>query len=397
MLAYDEALTWLLKSTAALEPIDAGLTEACGRVLAADLKARLSQPPFAASAMDGYAIRFADHAGPWRVIGESAAGARFRNVIKAGEAVRIFTGAVLPGGADTVVVQEDVQRDGNTLVLTGQGPLRTGAHVRREGGDFKAAETLITAGTVLRPAHIGLAAAAGHAALRVWRRPRVTLIATGNELVPPGIMPAKDQIVSSNSVMLRALFETAGAEVSDMDIIADNRAAITAAIAAARCDLLVTIGGASVGDHDLVQPALKAAGAEVDFWKVAIRPGKPLIAGSLGGTRVLGLPGNPVSAYVCALLFALPLLRRMAGVEPAVPALAKARLLAPLGANGDRRDHLRARLSEDGVMPFQAQDSAMLGVLAASNALIVRPHGAAAAEIGEWVPVLPLDSFTFTP
>lgn len=398
MLTYEEALERLVAATSPLEALDAGLGDAAGLVLAVDVEARLTQPPFPASAMDGYAVRWADMPGPWLVIGESAAGKRYQGTVSAGEAVRILTGAPVPGGADTVVVQEDVLRDGDTLRLGRDGPAHAGAHIRAAGKDFTAGALLIAAGTRLSPAHVGLAAAAGHAALRVWRRPRVALIATGNELVPPGIVPAEDQIVSSNGVMLRALFEAAGCDVQDFGILADDLSAIRDALrGAAEADLIVTIGGASVGDHDLVRAALRHAGAAVDFWKVAIKPGKPLIAGGLGAARVLGLPGNPVSAYVCALLFALPMLRRMGGSAVAMPAAIGAPLLAGLPANGNRRDHPRAALDARGVMPFGAQDSSMLGVLAAANALIVRPIGAPAAKAGDLVPVLSLDRMISAP
>lgn len=396
MLSYEEAVHRLVAAAALLPTESVGLGEAAGRVLAADVTARLTQPPFAASAMDGYAIRFANLAGPWRVIGESAAGSGFQGKVGRGEAVRIFTGAPVPEGSDTVMVQEDTARQGDRLTLTGEGPPHEGAHIRPAGKDFRAGDVLIAAGTCIGPRHIGLAAAGGHAVVEVRRRPRVALIATGNELVPPGIVPAAEQIVSSNGVMLAALFRDAGADVTDHGILPDDLDAITHAIRRADCDLLVTIGGASVGDHDYVQDALLAAGAEIDFWKVAIKPGKPLIAGSIGDARVLGLPGNPVSAYVCAVLFALPILRRMAGIA-AAPEMTEARLRAPLPANGNRRDHLRARLTAAGVEAFPTQDSSMLGVLAAANALIVRPPGAPAAEAGEMVPVLALDRIRLVP
>lgn len=396
MLSYEEALARLVAACEPVPPVDLPLAEAAGLTLAEDLAARLTQPPFPASAMDGYAMRWDDMPGPWRIIGESAAGRGFDGVVETGEAVRIFTGAPLPVGADTVILQEDVRRDGDTLTLAGDGPPKQGAHIRAAGKDFSAGEPLIAVGTRLSPQHLGLAAAAGHGALAV-RRPRVAILATGDELVPPGEMPQADQIVSSNGVMLAALFRASGADVRDLGIFPDDLGAIGAGLSAAGdADLIITIGGASVGDHDLVQAALKDAGAALDFWKVAIKPGKPLIAGSLGRARVLGLPGNPVSAFVCAVLFALPMLARMAGRKDADPATT-ARLLAPLPANGNRRDHLRARLTSEGVRAFDAQDSAMLGVLAGANALIVRPIDAPAADAGAEVPVLALDRILLTP
>jgi molybdopterin molybdotransferase len=306
--------------------------------------------------------------------------------------VRIFTGARLPDGADTVVVQEDVARDGDRVRLTGDGPSREGAHIRRAGLDFGAGETVLRAGDRLTPARIGLAAASGNAVLKVVRRPRVALLATGDELVPPGITPGDDQIVSSHGVMLAALLRNI-ADVRDLGLQPDDAGSISRAIAAAAdADLLLTIGGASVGERDLVQQALRDAGADIDFWKVAIKPGKPMIAGVLGDTRVLGLPGNPVSAFVCAVLFALPMLRKMAGFTDPHHRIVEARLLSDLPANGPRRDHIRARFDGVGVAPAPVQDSAMLSVLASSNALIVREAGAAAANPGDTVPLLLLDS-----
>lgn len=396
MLSYEDALARLLAACEPVPPLDLPLAEAAGLALAENLTARLTQPPFPSSAMDGYAVRWADMPGPWRVVGESAAGRGFAGEVGAGETARIFTGAPLPQGADTVIVQEEVRREDDLLTLTGEGPPRVGAHIRVAGKDFSAGERLISAGTRLSPQHLGLAAASGHGSLSI-RRPRVAIIATGDELVPPGAVPQTDQIVSSNGVMLAALLRAAGAEVRDLGIFPDDLDAIAKGLSAAgNADLIVTIGGASVGDHDLVQAALKDAGAALDFWKVAIKPGKPLIAGSLGRARVLGLPGNPVSAFVCAVLFALPMLARMAGSTNADP-VTTARLLAPLPANGNRRDHLRARLTADGVRAFDAQDSSMLGVLAGANALIIRPEGAPAVEAGTDVPVLALDRVFATP
>lgn len=396
MLSYEDALARLLAASAPVSPMDVPLAEAAGLTLAEDLAARLTQPPFSASAMDGYAVRWADMPGPWRVVGESAAGRGFSGKVDAGDAARIFTGAPLPEGADTVIVQEEVRCEGDLLTLTGEGPPHAGAHIRKAGKDFSTGERLIAAGTRLSPQHLGLASASGHGSLAV-RRPRVAIIATGDELVPPGETPQADQIVSSNGVMLAALFRAAGAEARDLGIFPDNLDAIGKGLkAASDADLVVTIGGASVGDHDLVQAALTDAGAALDFWKVAIKPGKPLIAGSLGRARVLGLPGNPVSAFVCAVLFALPMVTRMAGRTNTDPTIT-ARLLAPLPANGNRRDHLRARLTADGVHAFDAQDSSMLGVLAGANALIIRPVSAPAAAAGADVPVLSLDRIFATP
>jgi molybdopterin molybdotransferase len=396
LLPFEAALAQLL---AGAEPLPAQMVplDLCaGRVLAEPLVARLTQPPFAAAAMDGYAIRWADLQGRWRVVGESAAGHGWAGTVRAGEAVRIFTGAPLPAGADTLVVQEEVTLTGEMAQLAGEGPGAIGAHIRAAGQDFAAGDLLIAAGTRLSPAHLGLAAAAGHAALPVVRRPRVTLIATGDELVLPGVMPGPGQITSSNPAMLMPLLRWAGADVADPGLIPDRAEALAAAISASDADLILTIGGASVGTRDLVVPVLRSLGAELDFWKIALRPGKPLLAGRLGSRRVLGLPGNPVSAFVTALLFAVPLLARLAGREAALPML-RLPLATPLPANGVRRDHLRARRvhmpTGAGAEPFARQDSALLSVLAAADLLIIREAGAAAAPAGELVDCIALDMF----
>lgn len=406
MISLEEAQARLLDDAIALEAENVALLDACGRILASDVSALLTHPPFPASAMDGYAIRFADLHGPWQVIGESAAGAaNFANTVQPGEAVRIFTGAPVPEGADTILVQEEtslhptkggVGEQGSELVLTGEGPPHQGAHIRPAGLDFTAGDTLATAGTRVSPALAGLLAAGGHATAPVHRRPRVVLLATGNELVPPGAAPGPGQIVSSNGVMLSALFAGAGAAVEDRSIVRDDLDALTTAIrAASGADLLVTIGGASVGDYDLVAPALKAAGATIDFWKVALRPGKPVMTGTLGRCRVLGLPGNPVSAYVCALLFGLPLVRKLSGDAAPLPRETHAVATAALPGNGARRDFLRATVTDGQVTPAARQDSAMLGVLARSNALIVRPPHAPPIAAGEQVVIIPLDKESF--
>jgi molybdopterin molybdotransferase len=397
MLSLDEAQARLLAAIDPLPVETVRVEAALGRHLAADLAARRTQPPFAASAMDGYAIRFADLPGPWRLIGESSAGRRFDRRVGSGETVRIFTGAPLPDGADTVMVQEDVGRDGARVTLTHDGPPHPGAHVRPAGLDFAQDDALAAAGVQLTAPLLGLLAAGGHGELAVHRRPRVALLSTGDELVPAGTPPGPDQIVNANAPMLRALFAAAGADVVDLGIVGDDRAALAAALdRAAGVDLLVTVGGASVGDRDLVVPALEAQGATIDFWKVAIKPGKPMLTGRLGASRVIGLPGNPVSAFVCTQLFVLPTLRRMAGSPSPLLPVIRARTRVALPANGPRRDHLRARLSCDGgdwrVAPAPLQDSSTLRILAASNALLVRPEHADPVAADGFVPVMPLDS-----
>ncbi len=391
LLDVDMARARLLEGIMALPSETVGLALARGRVLAADVAATLTQPPFAASAMDGYAVRWGDIPGPWRVVGESAAGRGWAGKVGPGEAARIFTGAPVPAGADTVVVQEEIDRDGDVARLSGEGPPRLGAHIRKAGQDFAAGAVLGRLGEQLTPARIGLLAAGGHGAVPVVRRPLVTLVATGDELVPPGVVPGIDQIVSSNGVMLRALFENAGAVMEDPGIVPDQRAALAGVLERAGGDVIVTIGGASVGDHDLVVPVLRDLGAEIDFWKVAMRPGKPMIAGRLGGQRVIGLPGNPVSAFVCAMLFVVPLLARMGGRGDALPML-RLPLASGLPANGARRDHLRGRIVDGAAEAFGSQDSALLARLAAAEVLIVRMPGAAAAAAGEMVDCIALDS-----
>lgn len=393
LLDVDAALARLLEGAGPLPAETVPLGAAAGRVLAEAVTARLTQPPFDAAAMDGYAIRWADLPGPWRIVGEAAAGHGWGGTLGPGEAARIFTGAPLPAGADTIVVQEEVRRADDVATLAGEGPPHERAHVRARGQDFAAGDALIAAGERLTAPRLGLAAAAGHRALPVVGRPRVTLIATGDELVPPGETPGPGQIVSSNSVMLAALFAAAGATVHDPGIIRDDAAALAAALAAAEADLIVTIGGASVGDHDLVVPVLRDLGADIDFWKIAMRPGKPMLAGRLGAARVIGLPGNPVSAFVCATLFVLPLLHRLGGRLDG-QRRRRLPLATPLPGNGQRRDHLRGRLTADGsAAAFRRQDSALLGLLAAADLLIVRPPGAPAAAAGDMVECLMLDTF----
>lgn len=392
LLDIDTARDRLLAGAAPLPPETVGLAEARGRIIAEPIVARLTQPPFAASAMDGYAIRWSDLPGPWTVVGEAAAGRGWPHTLGPGEAVRIFTGAPLPVGADTIIVQEEIARTADTALLDGEGPAHQGAHIRRAGQDFTAGASIAAAGDRCTPALLGLLAAAGHGSVAVVRRPRVTLIATGDELVPAGVDPGPDQIVNANSIMLRALFEAAGATVEDPGIVPDTSAALASALTAATGDLIVTIGGASVGDHDLVVPVLRSLGAEIDFWKIAMRPGKPMLAGHLGARRVIGLPGNPVSAYVCGLLFAVPLSNRLGGRDDTLP-FRRLPLATPLAANGERRDHLRARLTPAGTVDaFAAQDSALLSRLAMAQILIVRPPNAPAAAPGETVDCILLDS-----
>ncbi|MCA1200077.1 molybdopterin molybdotransferase MoeA [Sphingomonas sp. R647] len=364
------------------------LRDAAGRWAAAPVVALRTQPELPLSAMDGYAIRFAEPPGPWRVIGESAAGRPFAGSVAPGEAVRIFTGAAMPDGADTILVQEEAARQGDTLSLDGEGPPAHGAHVRVAGLDFTQGETLIAPGLPLTPARIALAAIAGHATLPVRRRIRIAIAATGDELRAAGEPVSPGELPESNGAMLTALLGALPVELIDLGILPDRIDALTAAFAAVDADLLVTTGGASVGDHDLVRPALAAAGTEIDFWRIAMRPGKPMMAGRMRDTVVLGLPGNPVSAHVTALLFVLPMVAYLCGASDPLPRRRTAILGAALPANGPRADHIRAVHSDRGVVPADRQDSSMLRILAASDCLIIRaPHVPAAAP-GDSVEIL---------
>ena len=374
------------------------LAECRGRTLAADIAALRTQPPFPASAMDGYAVRAADIAqvpAMLKVIGESAAGRRFAGDVKAGESVRIFTGAPVPEGADTILIQENTKADGATVTALESETL--GRYVRRAGLDFSVGDVLLKKGQRLGPSELALAAAMNHPALPVTRRPRVALLATGDELVRPGEEIGPDQIVASNTFAVRAYAENAGADVIDLGIAGDNFSAIEAAIRSARAygaDVLVTLGGASVGDHDLVQTALAREGMELGFWRIAMRPGKPLMHGQIGDMRILGLPGNPVSAIVCGLLFLVPLVRALLGDSHAGDDRTEVAVLASdLPENDNRQDYLRARITgqKDGhplVESFTRQDSSMLRILSEAQCLIVREAHAPAAKAGDMCRVL---------
>ena len=396
LLPLEEAQARLIAQASPLAEERVPLAAASGRYLARPACARLAVPPADVSAMDGWAVRVADLPGPWRTVGLSAAGRPWPGRLGPGEAVRIFTGAAVPPGADAVLLQEEAVEEAGLVRLAGPGPDRPGRHIRRAGQDAASGAALAPAGARLTPARIGLLAAAGLDAVCVRRRPRVALLATGSELVPPGTVPGPGQIVSANGVMLAALAASEGANVRDLGIVPDDAAAIARALAASaeEADVLVTIGGASVGAHDLVRPAVCAAGGEIAFWRIAVRPGKPLLAGRLGGAVLLGLPGNPVSSFVCALLFLLPLVRHLAGADEPLPRLESARAAVPLPAGGPRRDFQRARLEwragEPWVVPARVQDSAMLSVLAGADALLVRPEHAPPAAAGTPVPVLRL-------
>jgi molybdopterin molybdotransferase len=363
------------------------IAEAAGRWIAVDVITCRTQPARALSAMDGYAVAASD--GPWRLIGESAAGRSFAGRVSAGEAVRIFTGAIVPEGCDSIIIQENIAPEGEMISRNDGSDTATGDHVRPAGSDFRAGETLITAGTCLSPAHIALAAMGGYVELSVRRKIRVTLISTGDELVAPGEPSDDDHIPSSNGVMIAAMLSGLPVILSDPGIIPDQLEATVEAIRAARdSDVIVTIGGASVGDHDLVRPALLQAGATLNFWKVAMRPGKPVMVGQFGNAITLGLPGNPVSAYVTALLFLKPLIAALSGAKDAAPHRESAILAADLAACGPRTDHVRARFINGHVTPVGMNDSAALKSLAASDALIVRQPNVAAASSGDIVDII---------
>jgi len=392
MITVAEALDRLFALVTPLGAEDVPLTAALGRVLARPLAAARDQPPFAAAAMDGYAIRAADARPGARLAlaGESAAGRRAAVACGPGQAIRIFTGAPLPGGADMVVIQEDVTRDGATVILGPAADLAPGANIRPAGNDFRAGTT-VDAPRRLMPADIALLAAMHHARLPVTRRPDVALIATGDELVTPGEVPGPDQIAASNSYGLHALLTALGAAPRLLPIARDDIGALDQAFALARgADLIVTIGGASVGEHDLVARAAAGAGMETAFHKVAMRPGKPLLAGRLGGTALLGLPGNPVSAMVCSHVFMAPMVRVLLGL-PAAPAPRQSLpLAADLPPNGPREHYLRARREGQGMAPFPRQDSSLLTVLAAADGLIVQPAGDPGRPAGSTVDVIAL-------
>jgi molybdopterin molybdotransferase len=391
LMPVADALAAVLSGADALPEEMAELDSAYKRILARDLAALRTQPPEAMSAMDGYAVRATDAArvgARLKVIGEIAAGRPFDGVVGAGEAVRIFTGGVVPGGADTVIIQEDtvVENDGITVTEAAV----KGRHIRRAGVDFRQGDVLLKGGSELSDRDLSLAASMNYPHLPVRRRPKVALLATGDELVMPGETPGPGQIVYSNGYALRALARAEGAEVIDLGIAADTLEATTSGIRRARdigADILITTGGASVGDHDLVKRALDAEGVAMAFWRIAMRPGKPLMHGRLGAMRAIGLPGNPVSSYVCAFLFLVPLIRKLCGRFPVHHTTESALLGRDIAANDQREDYLRARLTarNDGALiatPVDHQDSSLLGNLAAAQALLIRPPFAPAAKAG---------------
>jgi molybdopterin molybdotransferase len=397
MLSVEEARARIL---AALSPVGTewvGIAAAWGRVLAAPVTARHDKPLADVSAMDGYAVRGADCATVpvrLRVIGNAPAGHPFAGTLGPGEAVRLFTGSVIPAGADAVIIQEDTDLGEESIEI--RFAPRPGQHIRRRAGDFAGGDTLLAPGRRLTARDIGIAASADRPWLAVHRRPRVAILSTGDEVARPGEPVPDGGVISSNSLALAAMVRAAGGEPVDLGIAPDDLDTIAeAARGAAGCDLIVTSGGASVGAHDLVRDALAPAGLELAFWKIAMRPGKPFMFGRVGAIPLLGLPGNPVSALVCGLLFLVPAIERLAGLPGEAPRAVRARAGASLKANDHRADHLRASLArrEDGTLvatPFPVQDSSLMAGLARADALILRPPHAPAVAEGEAIEVLPL-------
>ncbi|CAN7459866.1 molybdopterin molybdotransferase MoeA [Ensifer adhaerens] len=400
LLSVEDALERILHGATPPQLTElVGLHDGPGRVLSQDIPARVTHPAFDNSAMDGYAVRHRDIetvGAELTVIGQSAAGHGFKGEMKAGEAVRIFTGAPVPLSADTVIIQEDTERLPGNRIRTNFVPGK-GRHIRTAGQDFIAGEAALSAGDVLDAGRLTLAAGMNHASLPVFKRPRIAILATGDELVAPGNKPGDDQIIASNSFGVAAIARDNGAEVIDLGIVRDDRDAISAEVRRAQdadVDVIVTLGGASVGDHDLVQSTLIACGMTLDFWRIAMRPGKPLMVGQLGTATVLGLPGNPVSSLVCALLFLEPLTRKLARL-PSRDRITTARLAGPLPGNDVRQDYVRARLTRDSdgtlvAHPFSRQDSSMMKVFAQSDCLIVRPPHATEAPAGTTCDILRL-------
>ena len=386
MIPLEEAQARVLALVTPLGVEEVALRRAAGRVLRAPVAAERDQPPFDASAMDGYAFRAGGES--YAVVGEAAAGQRWPGRLGHGEALRIFTGAPVPEGADTVEMQENIRREGDRIHLT--RALTAGANIRPQGSDFAAGQSL-AAPRRLRPAELGLIAAMNVARVSVTRRPAVAILSTGSELVAPGGAPRPDQIVASNAFSLAALVEAEGAEARILPIAPDEEPALAAALdLAAEADLIVTIGGASVGDHDLMAQAAGRLGLDLALHKVAIRPGKPLLAGRRGAVPLIGLPGNPVSALVCALLFVLPAVRALLALPDPLPRPQPERAGVVLPANGERVHFMRARRTQAGLVPVSSQDSARIWLFAEAEALILRPAHAPPLAAGEPVDALAL-------
>lgn len=388
MIPVSEALDALFALAIPLPTEAVPLIDATGRTMREPAIAKRDQPPFAASAMDGYGVsEDAPTVGDsWTVVGEAAAGHRFQGEISSGEAVRIFTGAPVPDGVKRVIIQEDVARSSSTITL--QNPLSDNRNIRPAAGDFAVGDTL-PAPRVLTPSDVALLAAMNVPAVTATRKPQVALIATGDELVQPGETPGPDQIIASNSYGLYAMLKTLGAAPRLLPIARDNLPSLELVFdLASDADLIVTIGGASVGDHDLVAKAAEGKGMSQSFYKVAMRPGKPLMAGKLGDVPMVGLPGNPVSAMVCGHIFLAPMIRAMLGQGHAASPRRSVPLAVPIAANGPREHYLRAHIAPDGVTPFGKQDSSLLTVLSEANCLLVQPPNSPAQNTGDMVDVI---------
>ena len=402
MLSVEEARTRIVSAMRTMPAEQVALVESLGRVLAEDIVSRRTQPPTAVSAMDGYAVRAVDVAkvpATLAVIGQAPAGDAFEGKVGKGQAVRIFTGGPVPAGADAIVIQEDTEADGDKVTVLESSA--KGRYIRPAGLDFSEGDVIVRAGRVLSARDVGLAAAMNVPWLMVRRRPRIAILNTGDEVVMPGDPIGPNQIASSNGLALAALIHAIGGEAMQLGIAPDDHDALrTMAQGAKGADMLVTTGGASVGDHDLVQSVLGEEGLEVDFWRIAMRPGKPLIFGLIGDTPLLGLPGNPVSSLVCAIVYLRPALMAMLGIAAEDEPVVTAKLAEPLPANDRRQDYLRATLAHDAnggltATAFAKQDSSMLVPLAQADGLIVRAPNAPAAEAGEPVEVLMMPAGVF--
>ena len=388
LLSLDEAQKRLFALAEPTPVIDCRIAAAAGFYAAHALHALRNQPSANLSAMDGYAVRWQDMPGPWSLIGESAAGHPFDRHVGADQAVRVSTGAILPGGSDTVIVQEDIARTEDRISLPGNGPAARHAHVRHEGFDFKEKTQIIAAGDRLTPARVALSILAGHDRIAVHRAVKIAIMDCGDELVAPGKPLSAGQIHASNGAMLAAMLTTLPANIRLVPTAKDTLEAVTAAFrSCSDADIIVTTGGASVGDHDLIRPALTELGADIDFWRVAIKPGKPLMAGKLGNAVTVGLPGNPVSAYVTASLFLLPLVRYLTGASDPWPTTMHVAAGEDLPATGARAEYPRGYYDGSTVAPLGEQDSSALRMLAGANALIVREPNASPVRKGETVAI----------
>ena len=406
LLPVDDALKAITEALSPIDKEDISMAEAAagdvmGRVLAEDVYAELSHPPHDVSAMDGFAVRHADLADlskPLKIIGESTAGHPFEGMVNSGETVRIFTGAHCPKGSDTIIIQEDAERDGDHVTIKEVAP--KGRYIRLKGNDFSQGDLIAAKGEVISPRLLALIASAGLATLNLRKKPRVAIISTGDELVAPGTPPKEGQIISSNGLFLKSYLNSIGAEAIDIGIIPDQEDALEKAFEdASKADLIMTSGGASVGSHDGVAKAMTdQSTSQLNFWRIAMRPGKPLIFGKIKGVPMIGLPGNPVSTGVCAMVFVSTAIKAITGQDISHNwglDIRQGRLSKPLKANDKRQDYLRASLgfSQDGtpeLTPYEQQDSGMMQLLTQAEALVIRSPFADEAEIGDFAPYIPI-------